>query len=62
MPNLPTTIFPLRLQDTQQQLLDQTVQDYSKALVLTRNLYGGGAAALTDVAQAQAQLETARTL
>jgi outer membrane protein, multidrug efflux system len=58
---LANDYFSLRSQDTQQQLLDQTVQDYSKALVLTRNLYGGGAAALTDVAQAQAQLETART-
>jgi outer membrane protein, multidrug efflux system len=58
---LATDYFSLRSQDTQQQLLDQTVQDYSKALDLTRNLYKGGAAALTDVAQAQAQLETART-
>lgn len=58
---LATDYFSLRSQDTQQQLLDQTVQDYSKALELTRNLYKGGAAALTDVAQAQAQLETART-
>jgi NodT family efflux transporter outer membrane factor (OMF) lipoprotein len=30
-------------------------------LALTQNLYVGGAAALTDVAQASAQLETART-
>ena len=58
---LANDYFSLRSQDTQQQLLEQTVQDYSKALVLTRNLYSGGAAALTDVAQAQAQLETART-
>lgn len=58
---LATDYFSLRSQDTQQQLLDQTVQDYTKALELTRNLYNGGAAALTDVAQAQAQLETART-
>jgi NodT family efflux transporter outer membrane factor (OMF) lipoprotein len=58
---LATDYFSLRSQDTQQQLLDQTVQDYTKALDLTRNLYNGGAAALTDVAQAQAQLETART-
>jgi NodT family efflux transporter outer membrane factor (OMF) lipoprotein len=53
--------FSLRSQDTQQQLLDKTVEDYTKALELTQNLYNGGAAALTDVAQAQAQLETART-
>ncbi|HEX4619304.1 MAG TPA: efflux transporter outer membrane subunit, partial [Steroidobacteraceae bacterium] len=35
--------------------------DYAKALELTRNLFQGGAAALSDVQQAQAQLETART-
>lgn len=58
---LATDYFSLRTQDAQQQLLDQTVEDYSKALDLTRNLYNGGAAALADVAQAQAQLETART-
>jgi NodT family efflux transporter outer membrane factor (OMF) lipoprotein len=58
---LATDYFSLRSQDTQQQLLDQTVRDYTKALELTRNLYNGGAAALADVAQAQAQLETART-
>jgi NodT family efflux transporter outer membrane factor (OMF) lipoprotein len=58
---LATDYFSLRSQDTQQQLLDQTVADYTRALQLTQNLYNGGAAALTDVAQAQAQLETART-
>lgn len=58
---LATDYFSLRSQDAQQQLLDKTVEDYSHALVLTQNLYTGGAAALTDVAQARAQLETART-
>jgi len=58
---LATDYFTLRSEDTQQQLLDTTVADYVKALQLTQNLYDGGAAALTDVAQAQAQLETART-
>jgi NodT family efflux transporter outer membrane factor (OMF) lipoprotein len=58
---LATDYFTLRSQDTQQQLLDQTVVDYAKALQLTQNLYNAGAAALTDVAQAQAQLETAQT-
>jgi NodT family efflux transporter outer membrane factor (OMF) lipoprotein len=58
---LASDYFSLRSQDTQQQLLDQTVVDYARALELTLNLYNGGAAALTDVAQAQAQLETART-
>jgi NodT family efflux transporter outer membrane factor (OMF) lipoprotein len=58
---LATDYFTLRSQDTQQQLLDNTVDDDTKALQLTQNLYNGGAAALVDVAQAQAQLETART-
>ncbi len=58
---LASDYFSLRSEDAQRQLLDQTVQDYTRALQLTQNLYNGGAAALTDVAQAQAQLETART-
>ncbi|HSZ10362.1 MAG TPA: efflux transporter outer membrane subunit [Steroidobacteraceae bacterium] len=58
---LATDYFTIRSQDTQQQLLDKTVEDYARALQLTQNLYNGGAAALTDVAQAQAQLETAQT-
>jgi NodT family efflux transporter outer membrane factor (OMF) lipoprotein len=58
---LAADYFALRSQDTQQQLLDKTVYDYAKALQLTQNLYNGGAAALADVAQAQAQLETAQT-
>jgi NodT family efflux transporter outer membrane factor (OMF) lipoprotein len=56
-----TDYFTLRIEDAEQVLLDQTVDDYQKALKLTQNLYDGGAAALADVAQAQAQLETART-
>jgi NodT family efflux transporter outer membrane factor (OMF) lipoprotein len=58
---LASDYFALRSEDTQQQLLDKTVFDYAKALQLTQNLYRGGAAALSDVAQAQAQLETAQT-
>jgi NodT family efflux transporter outer membrane factor (OMF) lipoprotein len=58
---LATDYFALRAQDVQALLLDKTVADYQKSLQLTQNLYNGGAAALTDVAQAQAQLETART-
>lgn len=53
--------FTLRSLDLQQRLLDHTVADYERALKLTENLYHGGAAALADVQQAQAQLETART-
>jgi len=58
---LATDYFALRAQDAQTLLLDRTVEDYKKSLELTQNLYNGGAAALSDVAQAQAQLETART-
>jgi len=58
---LATDYFTLRSEDMQQQLLDTTVDDYSKSLQLTQNLYNGGDASLADVAQAQAQLETART-
>jgi len=53
--------FSLRSEDAQESLLDGTVEDYARALRLTQNLYRGGDAASTDVAQARAQLETART-
>jgi NodT family efflux transporter outer membrane factor (OMF) lipoprotein len=53
--------FALCAEDSQQSLLDQTVSDYTQSLQLTQNLYNGGGAALADVAQAQAQLESART-
>jgi outer membrane protein, multidrug efflux system len=58
---LASDYFALRSADAQQMLLDHTVDDYAKALQLTQNLYIGGAAASADVAQAQAQLEVART-
>jgi NodT family efflux transporter outer membrane factor (OMF) lipoprotein len=58
---LATDYFSLRAEDSQQVLLDKTVEDYIASLKLTQNLYDGGGAALADVAQAQAQLETART-
>jgi NodT family efflux transporter outer membrane factor (OMF) lipoprotein len=47
--------------DTEQALLDRTVDDYVRAAQLTRVLFEGGAAARADVDQAEAQLETART-
>jgi NodT family efflux transporter outer membrane factor (OMF) lipoprotein len=56
-----TAYFSLRAEDAQQLLLDKTVADYEQSLKLTQNLYAGGGAAVSDVAQAQAQLETART-
>jgi NodT family efflux transporter outer membrane factor (OMF) lipoprotein len=58
---LVTDYFTLCGQDAQQVLLDRTVDDYTKSLQLTQNLYDGGAAVLADVEQARAQLETART-
>ena len=53
--------YTLRSQDRQILLLDQAVADFGQSLQLTQNLYHGGAAALVDVAQAQAQLANART-
>jgi NodT family efflux transporter outer membrane factor (OMF) lipoprotein len=58
---LAADYFQLRSYDTQQQLLDRTVEDYAKSLDLTQTLFDGGAAALSDVAQAKAQLHTAET-
>jgi NodT family efflux transporter outer membrane factor (OMF) lipoprotein len=58
---LASDYFTLRSQDTQQDLLDQTVKDYAAALELTQHLYDGGAAALADLDQAKAQLQTALT-
>ncbi len=53
--------FNLRAADAQVGLLDRTAQDYKKTLGLVTNLFKGGAAALADVAQAQAQFDNALT-
>lgn len=53
--------FNLRSADAQQQLIDQAVHDYQQSLQLTQNLFNAGAAPLSDVAQAQVQLENAMT-
>jgi len=58
---LASDYFVLRGLDIEQRFLDQTVADYERALQLTQNLFKGGAAAVSDVQQAQAQLESART-
>jgi len=58
---LASDYFMLRSFDARQELLDQTVADYGRALQLEQNLYHGGAAAAVDVSQAEAQLETAKT-
>jgi NodT family efflux transporter outer membrane factor (OMF) lipoprotein len=56
-----TDYFGLRSFDTQQQILDKTVDDYRRSLDLTQSLFDGGAAALSDLEQAKSQLHTAQT-
>jgi NodT family efflux transporter outer membrane factor (OMF) lipoprotein len=57
---LATDYFALRVADEQQRLLEEAVDAYQKSLDLTQSRYRGGVAALTDVVQAQAQLEATR--
>jgi NodT family efflux transporter outer membrane factor (OMF) lipoprotein len=52
----------LRSADAQQRLLDDTVKAYSDALRVTRNRLDGGFAPMSDVAQAQTQLDTTQVL
>ncbi|HVW69287.1 MAG TPA: efflux transporter outer membrane subunit [Steroidobacteraceae bacterium] len=58
---LASDYFTLRSEDRQQELLDATAADYRDALELTQHLYDGGAAALADLDEARAQLQTALT-
>jgi NodT family efflux transporter outer membrane factor (OMF) lipoprotein len=50
--------FQLRTFDLEEQLLNQTVAAYRKALELTQNRYRGGVASGVDVAQSQTQLQS----
>lgn len=59
---LATDYFTLRGDDTSQQILDETVKDYQKALELTEDRHAGGAATESDVDQAQTQFENAKTM
>src|SRR5262249_38923045 len=52
--------FELRALDTDQQLLNETVVGYRKALQITRNQYKSGTASRADIVQAETQLETAQ--
>jgi NodT family efflux transporter outer membrane factor (OMF) lipoprotein len=54
--------FELRSADADKKLLDDTVTAYSEALRLTQNRFEGGAAPMSDVAQAKTQLEDAQVL
>ncbi|UFS69215.1 efflux transporter outer membrane subunit [Geomonas sp. RF6] len=57
---LARNYFLLRVQDTQQRLLDATVANYQKALELTRNRYDSGVAARAEVLQAETQLQSTK--
>ena len=50
--------FPLRVQDAEIKLLNDTVDAYQHSLQLTRNQYAVGVAARADVAQAETQLKS----
>jgi NodT family efflux transporter outer membrane factor (OMF) lipoprotein len=57
---LAVDYFELRSADAQQQLLNATVDQYADMVKLTKDLLNGGAAAESDLVQAQTQLDTAR--
>ncbi|MEI9986159.1 MAG: efflux transporter outer membrane subunit [Aliidongia sp.] len=58
---LAADYFSLRGFDTQQRILDETVAAYAAALDLISRRHTGGVQPIADVAQAQGQLETAKT-
>jgi NodT family efflux transporter outer membrane factor (OMF) lipoprotein len=57
---LASDYFEMRGLDSQQQLLNNTVQSYEEYLKLTQIRFQGGVATESDVALAQTQLETTR--
>ncbi len=58
---LAASYFQLRVLDAQHVLLSETVQAYERALQITRNRLASGVVTPADVAQAESQLQTART-
>ena len=54
--------FLLRALDSEKEIFDGSIAAYERALELTRNRYQGGLASSVDVAQAETQLESTRTL
>ena len=59
---LASDYFALRGSDEQQRILDTTVIAYQKALYLTKRRYQGGVAPVSDVDEAETQLENAKTM
>jgi NodT family efflux transporter outer membrane factor (OMF) lipoprotein len=59
--DLADDYFALRGFDTQQRILDETVDAFAAALDLTGRRHAGGVQPEADVAQAEGQLETAKT-
>lgn len=59
---LATNYLALRGSDEAQRILDTTVVAYQKALYLTKKRYQGGAAPISDVDEAETQLENAKTM
>ncbi|MCL2297516.1 MAG: efflux transporter outer membrane subunit [Proteobacteria bacterium] len=55
------TYVALRVSDAQQKLMMETVEAYTRSLEMTQNRYQAGIITRADVAQAQTQLESART-
>jgi NodT family efflux transporter outer membrane factor (OMF) lipoprotein len=59
---LASNYFTLRVSDELKRLLDAEVEAFTRSLQITRNRYTSGTAARSDVASAQAQLESTRAL
>jgi len=58
--SLAQNYLQLRVLDSQQKLLDETVIAYQRSYALTKNQYAVGVAALSDMIQADTQLKTAQ--
>ncbi len=58
---LAASYFQLRVLDAQHELLTETTRAYERALQITRNRFASGVVTPADVAQAESQLQSART-
>lgn len=58
---LAQSYFQLRGLDAQKRILDDTIVAYEKILKINQNRYDAGVASKTDIVQAEAQLELARS-